>query len=222
MLSGRLGELADYLFELGCVELGEFTLKEHESKDLPLSPVKFNFRTLSHPSGPGPLTPIGMAMIGNAMASIVSERGLKLDRLVGLPSAGEPIAESMADALSLSDDQLIRLNKVNLGEGKRKIVGPIEGKLIYGECCVMVDDVISLSRSKMEGRTVLARKGATLKNLLVIVDREQGGSKQMREIGVEVHCLFPARVLLAHGVASGHIGAAIADSYNAYLAKSRI
>lgn len=217
MLSGRLGELADYLFQIGCIEVGEFWLKEHESKNLPPSPVKFNFRTFTHPGGPGPLTPVGMAMIGKAMASILNERGLKLDRLVGLPSAGEPIAASLATALDLPEEQLIRLNKVRLREGHRKIVGPVEGRLAHGDFCVMVDDVISLSRSKMEGRSVLARKGALLENLLVVVDREQGGHRLMRQVGVQVHCLFRARVLLAHGIQQGHIEAGVADSYNQYL-----
>lgn len=49
------------------------------------------------------------------------------------------------------------------------------------------DDVISEGSSKVEGVKALQVLGANVKNLLVVVNREQGGKENLEKQGFRVH-----------------------------------
>ncbi len=51
------------------------------------------------------------------------------------------------------------------------------------------DDVISEGLSKLEGIKPLEELGAKVKHLLVVVDREQGGTEKLEALGIRVHAL---------------------------------
>ena len=51
------------------------------------------------------------------------------------------------------------------------------------------DDVISEGLSKIEGIKPLQELGGNVKNLLVVVNREQGGKEKLEQLGFKVHAL---------------------------------
>jgi orotate phosphoribosyltransferase len=67
-----------------------------------------------------------------------------------------------------------------------RIVG---AEVSEGEKILFFDDVISEGLSKLEGIKPLEELGARIRNVLVVVDREQGGKKNLEKLGYEVHAL---------------------------------
>jgi orotate phosphoribosyltransferase len=58
-----------------------------------------------------------------------------------------------------------------------------------GDNIAFFDDVISEGLSKLEGIKPLVELGAKVKHLLVVVDREQGGTEKLEALGIRVHAL---------------------------------
>jgi len=214
MLSGPRAELADRLFKIGAIQVGEFELKHHESDpSAPKAPVKFNLRVPPK----GPMTPPDIRRLAELMAGLAQERGLSYDRIAGIPACGQTIAEAFADIVG-HRDRLVRMHKrESLSSGRRWITGPIEPSITYGERCLLIDDVIGRSRTKYEAFTLFVKRGAKITDILVGIDRQQAGAKQMADIGVRVHAIWPARVLLAHGVRQAAITESVAEIYDNYL-----
>ena len=70
------------------------------------------------------------------------------------------------------------------------VMGRIAGaEVCRGDRIVFFDDVISEGLSKLEGIKPLEELGAQVKHLLVVVDREQGGTEKLEAMGIRVHAL---------------------------------
>jgi orotate phosphoribosyltransferase len=70
------------------------------------------------------------------------------------------------------------------------VTGRIAGAdVAQGDCVLFFDDVVSEGLSKFEGIKPLEERGAHVKHLLVVVDREQGGRKKLEKLGYQVHAL---------------------------------
>lgn len=174
-----------------------FLLKRHEKEpDAPLSPVYLNLRVPENPK-PGPLTPGIVSEIAHEMAKTARDRGLRVDRVTGVPRAGDPLAEALARALGLRGNCVVRLIKEE-GTASRRVARIAEGQIFErGERVLLVDDLITGADSKMEAITVLESAGLEVKDLAVVVDREQGGSAALHSRKVFVHAIFTLRGLMA-------------------------
>jgi uridine monophosphate synthetase len=155
------------LHDLGAVQFGDFTLKSGEK-----SPVYLDLRLLIS-------RPATLRRVANTLQSFAGK--LTFDRLGGIPMAGLPIAV----ALSLAMDRPLIYARPELkkhGTGRE-----IEGECKSGERVLLIDDVISGVHSKAEAIAVLEGAGLKITDMLVVVDREMGGVKQMAERGYTVH-----------------------------------
>jgi uridine monophosphate synthetase len=63
----------------------------------------------------------------------------------------------------------------------------IEGDFRPDDRVVLLDDVISTARSKLEAIEVLTRQGLRITDLVVLVDRESGGREELERHGVRCH-----------------------------------
>ena len=168
--------LVTSLYELGAVQFGEFTLKSGEK-----SPIYLDLRLLIS-------RPAALRRVANTMQAFASK--LEFDRLAGIPMAGLPIAV----ALSLSMDRPLIYARPEIkkhGTGRE-----IEGECKSGETVLLIDDVISSGNSKAEAIAVLEAAGLKIKDMLVVVDREMGGVKEMAERGYDVHAVLTLREIL--------------------------
>ncbi len=204
MYKGLYGEVADLLFELGAIQFGAFKLKLHETQpDAPLSPIYLNLRTRDNPK-PGPLTDEALELIGRAMADVIEYTPrLHFDYLAGIPNAGDPFADVVTKALGKNAKPQLRLGKVET-DGKRRIVA--EGQAgTPGKIVLLTDDLITQADSKFEAIGAVMSLEMLVRDILVLVDRQQGGAEQLLAAGYYLTAVLTLEGLLNHYTDTGRI-----------------
>lgn len=173
-----------------------YPLKLHEKKpDAPLSPFYIMLRTPDNPK-PGPLTPGVVRAVGQQLYEYAVSIGLEYDCVAGIPNAGDPIAEAFyASIPSEKGARLIRLGKVT-GEEGRKIQGIVEGKYIPDDRVLLIDDLVTQADTKKEAALVVEEAGLKVAAILVLVDREQGGARDLKKAGYDFRAVFTITELL--------------------------
>jgi len=104
--------------------------------------------------------------------------------ICGVPYTGLPIASCM----SLDTDvSMVMKRKEAKDYGTKKMV---EGIFQGGESCLIVEDIITSGASVLE--TIESLKQVDLKatEIVVLVDREQGGRKRLTDMNLSVSCVL--------------------------------
>tara|TARA_Y100000310_G_scaffold344680_1_gene458761 strand:- start:4878 stop:5489 length:612 start_codon:yes stop_codon:yes gene_type:complete len=169
-------ELALKLHEIGAVKFGLFTLKSGLK-----SPIYIDLRVLiSYPEA--------LKMVGKALGDKVD--GLDFDLVAGIPFA----AIAIATAVSLEKNwRMVFPRKEQKDYGTK---AKVEGKYSKGETCLVIDDLITDGGSKFEAIAPLEKEGLKVKDVIVLVDREQGGKKTLLDEGYHLHSVFKVTELL--------------------------
>jgi orotate phosphoribosyltransferase len=130
--------------------------------------------------------PIAMDWIANALARIVaSEIGKgKVDKIMGVPTAGVPFATLVSQKLAI---RMLYYRKERKEHGVRK---KIEGDMERNDRIVMIDDLITTGQSVIEAAQAARDQGGIVSELVVLLDREQGGQENLRAHNIEPHLLF--------------------------------
>lgn len=184
-------ELSELLHRIGVVRFGEFTLKDGRR-----SPFYLDMRILvSHPAA--------LARIARALLQRAAD--LRYDRIAGLPYAGLPLAVAMS---LVAERPMIYVRKEVKAYGTKKL---IEGEYAPGERALMVDDVVTSGGAKLEAVAPFRDAGLVVEDVLVIVDRSDGGAAALAAAGLRLHSVLDVRSLLAHLRALGAVPAADID-----------
>ncbi|MFA6502692.1 MAG: hypothetical protein WCT45_00330 [Candidatus Paceibacterota bacterium] len=194
------------------VERG-FRLKLHDKQpDAPLSPFFLNLRTPDNPK-PGPLKGNIIILAAACMHQALLEKKVEYDAVAGVPNAGDPFAEALA---KLSGKPLIHMEKGEV-DGKRFIAG-IKGyvPMEIGNV-LLVDDLVTKADSKIEAIEVLREAGMEVSDVVVLVDREQGGAKELDEWRCTLHAVFAITELLDFYVACGKMSEKLHADIVSYL-----
>jgi orotate phosphoribosyltransferase len=105
------------------------------------------------------------------------------DLLCGIPYTALPIAT----AISLDHQIPMVLRKKSLKEnGLRKI----EGVFQEGQTCLVVEDVMTSGVSIEETITLLEEGKLQVKDIVVFIDRDQGGKQILGKHGYHLHSVF--------------------------------
>lgn len=171
--------LARSLFDTGCVQFGRFKLKSGL-----LSPIYIDLRLLV--SSPPTLRQVAVALTH----VVQGPPSLIFDRIAAIPYAALPIGVVLSLAL---DRPMIYPRKEIKGYGTSR---PIEGRFVPGERVLLVDDLITRADSKLETIAPLREAGLVVEDILVVLDREQGGAEILAEHGYRLHSLITLRALL--------------------------
>jgi len=166
----RRAPLVRSLLEIGALRFGRFTLKSGIQ-----SPFYVDLRgVVSHPDV--------LSELGRDLAAEARRCGA--DRIAGIPYAGLPlaVAASLVGRLPLLYP---RPEAKAYGTRRR-----IEGALSPGERVVVIDDILTDGTSKLEAIAPLEEEGLVVRDLLVVVDREQGGRARLAARGYTVHALL--------------------------------
>jgi orotate phosphoribosyltransferase len=131
-------------------------------------------------------SPNTMDWIANSFTRIIlNEIGRdKIDRILGVPTAGVPFATVVSQKLGLP---LIYYRQARKEHGVKK---KIEGILERNDRVLIVDDLITTGESVIEAAEVVRDQGGIVNELVVLLDREQGGQQKLRSSRIEPHVLF--------------------------------
>ncbi|MBI5967527.1 MAG: orotate phosphoribosyltransferase [Deltaproteobacteria bacterium] len=131
-------------------------------------------------------SPITMDWIANSLNRIIlNEIGKeRIDKILGVPTAGVPFATVVSQKLGIP---LIYYRQARKEHGVRK---KIEGILDRNDRVLIVDDLITTGESVIEAAEVVREQGGVVNELVVLLDREQGGPENLRKARIEPHVLF--------------------------------
>lgn len=189
--------LAKDLIDSQCVRFGQFTLKSGQT-----SPIYLDLRRLvSHPAI--------LRRVAQAYGEIL--RGLEFDRLVGIPYAALPIAT----AISLEMNRPLIYPRREVKEYGTK--ASIEGDFNTGETVVVIDDLATTGETKIETIQRLEAAGLKVRDIVVLIDREQGAGGYLKARGYNYHAVAGLRSLLDEWKRSGAISEAQFAEVGAFL-----
>jgi uridine monophosphate synthetase len=185
------------LHSLGAVRFGEFTLKSGQK-----SPIYLDLRLLVS-------DPALMRTVARAMARLLA--GLSYERIAAIPYGGLPIGQAVA----LETNRPLIYPRREVKEyGTKKA---IEGAFTPGETVVVLDDLVTTGGSKLEAIAPLTEAGLVVKDVVVLVDRGQGGTEELAAHGYALHAVLTLGRLLDALVRRGAINASTADGVRSEL-----
>lgn len=194
-------ELIFALHDIGCVRFGDFVLVSGQR-----SPIYLDFRLLVS-------SPRVLRKVAQAYAQLL--RPLAFDRLAAIPYAALPIGTAVAMEMGIP---LVypRKDVKEYGTGRG-----IEGRFEQGERVVVLDDLITTGGSKLRAIAPLEQAGLVVKDVVVLVDREQRGKEELEEQGYGLHSFLRLGEMLQVLTERGRISREQRDEVIAFLAGSR-
>lgn len=196
-----LPAFAHRLMLLGAFKVTDegYTIKSHEAEPSARpSPYYVNLRIPENKDGT--LTYGEVTSVAGFFYEYLTKHQIKFDGIVGLPRAGEPFARALQDLLYHGHGHpsypLLTMQKEEGPDGRK--IGKVlrERELPRGSRVLVLDDLISRSHTKKEAVEELVRAGYTVTDVLVFLDREQAGGKELRSMGVRLHSVITISALL--------------------------
>ena len=175
----------DGLLETGCFKTGSFTLKSGK-----ISPFYIDLRRTSSSARL-------MWTIGEIFADALKD--IECDRIAGIPVAGLPLATA---ASMISGIPMIFPRMVKKAHGSGN---DVEGEFKAGEKVVLLDDLITTGKSKLEAAEILRGAGLIVDDLVVLLERGAQGRKDMYGAGIRLHSFMIVDDLFNHCFEKGVI-----------------
>lgn len=158
------------IFNTGCIKFGQFTLASGLT-----SPFYVDLRRLrSFPEAKWRVVLTYEKLLDS----------LYYDLLADVPTSATPLVASLSDSLEVPQITP-RMDVKDHGSGAK-----IDGVYNKGQTAVVVDDLITTARSKLAAIHVLTDEGLLVRDVVVLIDREQGGREQLEQASYNLHAAF--------------------------------
>lgn len=185
-------------YQLGIIKFGRFTLKSGIE-----SPFYVDLRPLAS-------DPKILKKLANYMLDMLPLDNF--DLICGVPYAALPMATAMSLESYLP---LIIKRKEAKQYGTKKI---LEGIYTQGQNCLLVEDVITSGASLLETIPEIENEGITVSDIVVVLDRQQGGKEILESRGFRVHTLFTISEVCTILKEEGHLSDDEVERINDFLA----
>jgi orotate phosphoribosyltransferase len=179
-------DLAQALFDLGGVQFGAYDLGPTAGR----SPLYINPRVLI--SEPAMLRRVARLIHTQILADRTRRRPHlnTFAAVAGVPMGGLHIATAYALE---SDTPLIYLRPPGSRPNGN---GEIEGRIVEGQSALVIDDLMTGGSSILSTCEQLERAGMTVRDAIVLIDREQGGIERLHERGCRVMPILRLKTML--------------------------
>jgi uridine monophosphate synthetase len=190
-------ELILKLHEVGCVQFGNFTLASGKQ-----SPFYIDLRRAASDA-------LLLKLVARAYADLL--RPLSFDHIAGVPYAALPIGTAVA---LVAHSSLIYPRKVTKSYGTGKA---IEGVFSAGDRVVVIEDLVTSGGSVLKAIETLEGAGLKVSDVAVLIDREQGGDKNLAEKGYRLHAVLQLSEILETLHQAGRISTEQLTTIRQYL-----
>lgn len=165
--------LADILVRTGAIRFGTFTLTSGK-----VSPYYVDLRlTLSFP---GAFRRI-VSLLSEKTKGSTRRNRLPFDRMGSIPTAG------IAFGACLAYERGVPFLYVRREPRTHGLERRVEGMLRPGDRILIVDEMVTTGKSVGEAADIIRTEGGIVEDALVVLDREEGAGRRLREKGVELH-----------------------------------
>ena len=182
MLTETQKSLALQLFDVGAIKFGAFKLKLHEVKPgAPLSPIYIDLRIVRS-------FPEVISSVVEVYEGLM--QGVRFDLYADVPTAVTPFVAI------LSYKTRIPMISPRIVEKEHGTKHRIDGIFEAGQVALLIDDLITKADSKLKAISILEDNGLRVYDVIVLIDREQGGSQELKKLGYACRSAFKLKKLL--------------------------